>query len=125
MGKNHAQFLEACRQGDLHIIKKLCHVNNGKVSSLLRNDSMHFLSKKDPSTGQTGLHCAALNGQAKVVHFLLSLDSRLMHAEDAQGCLPLHLACWNGHVECAKACNTGADILKILALDLEHMMVVP
>lgn len=57
---------------------------------------------REPSTSYTALHQASLHGHSEIVQILIDQDQDLVSAKDRRGCLPLHLAAWNGHVAVVK-----------------------
>uniref|UniRef100_A0A1I8B175 ANK_REP_REGION domain-containing protein n=1 Tax=Meloidogyne hapla TaxID=6305 RepID=A0A1I8B175_MELHA len=53
---------------------------------------------RQPNTLHTLLHLAALHGHKEIVQILIERDKKLILIKDRRGCLPLHLAAWNGHL---------------------------
>ncbi|CAK5007220.1 unnamed protein product [Meloidogyne enterolobii] len=70
------------------------------------NDDSHFSNPptgwlcnlRQPNTLHTLLHLAALHGHKEIVQILIEKDKQLIKIKDRRGCLPLHLAAWNGHL---------------------------
>jgi hypothetical protein len=95
------EFFDFCRTGNFD---KASHwiQNKTKKSKLnfLRPTTPNvgwLTNLRDPTTGYTALHLAALNGHHNICKILIEQDGQLTSAKDRRGCLPLHLAAWNGH----------------------------
>lgn len=78
------------------------------ISSFLRPTTPNIgwlTNLRDPTTGYTALHLAALNGHHNICKLLIEQDGQLTSAKDRRGCLPLHLAAWNGHSSVVQVSN--------------------
>ena len=82
-------IIQASRDGDLHKLEDLFHLNPGKI-----------VNCQDAKSGRTPLHLASLNGHFDCVGFLLShfADPNVM---DDEGSTALHLAASEGHNDVA------------------------
>uniref|UniRef100_A0A7E4VU29 ANK_REP_REGION domain-containing protein n=1 Tax=Panagrellus redivivus TaxID=6233 RepID=A0A7E4VU29_PANRE len=97
------ELFDNCRKGNHDkVVQWLQHKTKKSVLKILRpsTPSAGWLTNfRDPSTGYTALHWAALNGHFPVVRTLVEHDNQLITAKDRRGCLPLHLAAWNGYCQ--------------------------
>jgi len=77
--------------------------SSGDLESLSKVTPLSLLSKADV-TGVTALHVAAANGQAAVIEWLVSDESRddEVNKVDEDARTPLHWAAWNGKSETAR-----------------------
>ena len=90
---NEAVLLDACREGDLDIVKSLLEQNKLPVNY---ND----LGKE-----QTPLHLASAEGHLEIVKYLLKKGADV-NARDFESWTPLHCACANSQIEVIKLlCN--------------------
>eukprot|EP00754_Rhynchopus_humris_P015632 Rhum_TRINITY_DN14468_c7_g1::Rhum_TRINITY_DN14468_c7_g1_i1::g.89776::m.89776 len=80
----HADFFEACHNGDVHGVEALAR----RAPALLK--------ARDRQQGDTGLHAAAERGHEGAVRALLRLGADTSTAND-RGLLPQHLAFDEGH----------------------------
>ncbi|CAG0883067.1 unnamed protein product [Cyprideis torosa] len=89
-------LFEACRNGDLQLVKALVISDN--------------VNARDTSGRKsTPLHFAAGFGRRDVVEYLLSIGATV-HARDDGGLIPLHNACSFGHAEVVRILlQNGAD----------------
>ena len=73
--------------------------NPPQPSASLRRASSNPGSVRDPVTGFTCLHHAALNGHTECVALILSRGACKLNATDYKGSSALHLASWAGNLQ--------------------------
>uniref|UniRef100_A0A6G1SKA8 Ankyrin repeat and SAM domain-containing protein 1A n=1 Tax=Aceria tosichella TaxID=561515 RepID=A0A6G1SKA8_9ACAR len=101
------QLLEAAQLGQFNQLETiLCQFQQLKTKK--RSNPLASLRKcigpsniRDPVTGFTCLHYAALNGHSQCVQLILNHGARL-NAVDYKGSSALHLAAWSGRLQVIK-----------------------
>ena len=109
LGKGASIDLEKIFAQNKHFLHFACFIGDiGVVEILLKvNQFKEFLNSED---GCTALHCAAWNGQLKMVERLLQSGVNV-HAKTATDLMALHLASFNGQHDVAKyLLEKGAEI---------------
>jgi len=95
------EFFGFCRKGSFEQASQWINQKTKKSKlNFLRPTTPNvgwLANLRDPTTGYTVLHFAALNGHMEIVQLLVEQDGQLLTSKDRRGCLPLHLAAWNGH----------------------------
>ncbi|KAE9020029.1 hypothetical protein PR003_g3043 [Phytophthora rubi] len=102
----------AAIKGDIGRVKHLVEIEGESPTD----------SKLDPwNLHQTPLHWAAKGGSVPVINYLLAAGAS-PRSLDENGSLPLHLACWAGHVDASIVLLRASDVKDLYVQDYDAAM---